>query len=240
MIRVTNLCVAVKKKDILNGVSLKVDKGEIVVLFGPNGSGKTTLLNTIMGLGKYQVKSGWIKFKGEKINNWPVEKRAKAGIGLLWQKPPKVAGVRLAEIIKVIGENKRNGKATEELVAGKFLNRGVNEDLSGGELKRSELLQLLVQDPQLLLLDEPDSGVDVENSKLIAELIESWRKKGKSILLVTHSGNLLKYLSANRAYVMLDGEIRCQGKPAEILEAIAKCGYRGCVDCNRRQKNGRE
>jgi Fe-S cluster assembly ATP-binding protein len=99
------------------------------------------------------------------------------------------------------------------------------------------LSQLLIQNPELLLLDEPDSGVDLENSRLIAEVVEGWRKKGKSILLVTHSGNLLKYLSAKRAYVMMDGKIRCQGKPAEMLKAIAKCGYQGCVDCQRRQKN---
>jgi Fe-S cluster assembly ATP-binding protein len=237
MIQVTDLQVTVKNKNILDGVSLNADKGEIVVIFGPNGSGKTTLLNTIMGLSKYRIKRGRVEFKDELINSWPIEKRAKAGIGLMWQKPPKVTGVTMAAIVKAIDGDKRNTKAAKEMKAGKFLDRGVNDDLSGGELKRSELVQLLVQDPCLLLLDEPDSGVDPENSKLIAGVVEGWRKKGKSIILVTHSGNLLKYLSAKRAYVILDGQIRCQGRPGEMLEAITKCGYQGCVDCMRRRKN---
>ncbi len=237
MIQVTDLQVTVKNKEILKKVNLNVNKGEIAVIFGPNGSGKTTLLNAIMGLAKYRVKSGRIEFKDKLINSWPIERRAKAGIGLLWQKPPKVIGVTMAAIVKAIDGKKQNLKAAEEMKTDKFLNRGVNDDLSGGELKRSELAQLLVQDPQLLLLDEPDSGVDPENSKLIAEAVESWRKRGKSILLVTHSGNLLKYLLAKRAYVMLDGQIRCQGKPGEMLKAITKCGYEGCIDCIRRRKN---
>jgi Fe-S cluster assembly ATP-binding protein len=239
MIEVTNLGVTVDKKDILNGVNLNVGRGEIVVVFGPNGSGKTTLLNTIMGLSKYQVKSGRIEFNNEKINNWPIEKRAQAGIGLVWQKPPKVAGVTLVEIMKAISLSERNTKAADKLNMDKFLDRGVNSDLSGGELKRSELLQLVVQNPSLLLLDEPDSGVDLDNVKKIAEIVEGWRKKGKSILLVTHGGNLLEYVTSQRAYVMIDGKINCQGKPKEILKAIAECGYQGCIDCQRRRKNGK-
>jgi Fe-S cluster assembly ATP-binding protein len=237
MIKITGIDVAIGGKDILKGVSLKISPGEIAVIFGPNGSGKTTLLNSIMGLAKYRIKSGQIMFRGEKINRWPVEKRAQAGIGLLWQKPPRVTGVTLTELMKAVGVAGRNREAVAKLKAGKFVDRGVNDDLSGGELKRSELLQLVVQNPDLMLLDEPDSGVDLENSRLVAEVVDGWRKEGKGVLLVTHSGNLLKYLPATKAYVMLEGRIRCQGKPEEIIEAIAKCGYQGCVDCARRRKN---
>jgi Fe-S cluster assembly ATP-binding protein len=238
MIQVTDLHVAIGKKEILNGVNLRINEGEIVVIFGPNGCGKTTLVNTLMGLSKYQIKSGRITYRGKEINKWPMEKRARAGIGLLWQKPPKITGVKLAEIIKAMDINSGNLQAVKKLNMDKFLDRGVNEDLSGGEMKRSELLQLFVQNPELILLDEPDSGVDMDNTKLIAGIVDGWQKKGKSILLITHSGNLLKYISTKKAYVMIDGKIRCQGKPTEILEAITECGYQGCVDCQRRQRNG--
>jgi Fe-S cluster assembly ATP-binding protein len=126
----------------------------------------------------------------------------------------------------------------KDLKANKFIKRGVNDDLSGGELKRSELLQLAVQDPELMLLDEPDSGVDLDNCKLLARVIDNWRIKGKSVLLVTHGGNLLKYLSAERAYVMIDGRFSCQGEPKRIFKAISECGYEGCANCLRRRKDG--
>lgn len=238
MLQITNLTVAVGKKDILKGINMDVKNGDIAVIFGPNGCGKTTLLNSIMGLSKYRAEGGQIKFNGEEVNKWPIEKRARAGIGLMWQKPPRVAGVKLTEVIKAIGIKKGKIKEADELDVSKFLNRGVNEDLSGGELKRSELVQLLAQSPDLLLLDEPDSGVDIDNIKLIGEIVEGWRKNGKSILLVTHGGNLLRYISAKRVFVMIDGQIRCQGKPMEILKAVTECGYEGCVECQRRQKDG--
>jgi Fe-S cluster assembly ATP-binding protein len=237
MIQINNLTVAIDKKVILSGINLNLKAGETAVIFGPNGCGKTTLLNTIMGLNKYQIGEGKIIFKGKEINGWPIEKRAQTGIGLLWQKPPKVAGVTLAEILKRVDTASSNLKTAQKLKVEKFLHRGVNGELSGGEIKRSEMAQLVMQNPDLLLLDEPDSGVDVDNSKIIAEAISGWQKGGKSIILVTHSGNLLKHLKNAKAYVMLEGRIRCQGKPFEMFETIAKCGYQNCADCVRRSTN---
>jgi Fe-S cluster assembly ATP-binding protein len=236
MIEIRNLQVTAGGKKILNGVNLKVGRGEIAVIFGPNGCGKTTLLNSIMGLSKYKVESGQIIFKRKAINDWPVERRAKEGVGLLWQKPPKISGVNLANVLLATQSINKDDKSGDIFNIDRFLERGINDDLSGGETKRSEMAQLSVQNPDTILLDEPDSGVDVDNGKLIAKAIEGWRKKGKSILLVTHNGNLLKYLTAQKSYVMLDGQIRCQGKPKEMFETIAKCGYQKCIDCRRRAK----
>ncbi|MGC9017716.1 MAG: ATP-binding cassette domain-containing protein, partial [Caldimicrobium sp.] len=210
--------------------------------FGRNGSGKTSLLMTIMGFPAYRVKHGQIIFKGEDITHLPPYERAKRGIGIMFQRPPTIKGVKLREILKLCA--KENGIKIEELARtfqfSSFLDREVNKGFSGGELKKSELLQLLVQDPDLVLLDEPESGVDLENIHLIGEMIKKLlqkdvhRPRKKSGLIITHTGFILKYVTADLGYVIMNGEIYCKGNPLEIFEGIQKFGYEGCQQCLKR------
>ncbi|MBC7337911.1 MAG: ATP-binding cassette domain-containing protein, partial [Clostridia bacterium] len=178
---------------------------------GPNGSGKTSLLGAIMGFARYRVVSGKIYFQGEDITTWPIDARARLGIGLSFQRPPTVRGVTTRQLVGVCGRGQVEVEAlAEELNFRDFLDRDVNLGFSGGELKRSELLQLLAQDPQLVLLDEPESGVDLENIALIGRVInrllerdvvhregksqrEIRRGRRKAGLVITHTGYILDY-----------------------------------------------
>jgi len=237
MLKIRNLQVKVKKKNILKGVNLYVKKAELVVIFGPNGSGKSTLLKTIMGLGGFRIQEGEIEFKGKKINKLKINQRAKLGIGLMFQKVPKIGVLSLEKLIGNFNKNKEEvDKEVANLKTKKLMKRGVNDGLSGGEIKRSELLQLCLQDNDLYLFDEPDSGVDVENLKLMAKRIKKLIKNKKSALLVTHGGEIMKYIGVNRAYVMMGGKIYCQGVAKEMFESISNYGYEACKNCSK--KNG--
>jgi Fe-S cluster assembly ATP-binding protein len=244
MIEIRNLSVSVDGKRILNDVNLHIAQGETVVLFGPNGSGKTSLLKTIMGIPQYRVESGSIVFKGENIANRSIDERARLGIGIVFQNPPAVRGVRLKELLRICME--KNGCYREERIkddAGKlnfteFLERDINLGFSGGEIKRSELLQLLAQNPEFIMFDEPDSGVDLVNinlvGKVIKELIEKDKREDrrtKGGLIITHAGYILDYVNADRAYVMLNSTVRCSGNARDILGDIRAMGYEECVRC---------
>ncbi|HLO25800.1 MAG TPA: ABC transporter ATP-binding protein [Geobacteraceae bacterium] len=244
MIEVQGLTVTIGEKKILREVNLHVAKGEVVVLFGPNGCGKTSLLKTIMGGRDYRVDSGKILFKGEDVTGMPVDERARLGIGMAFQRPPAVRGVKLGGILRSCME-KRGAVSEEEVseLARKlnlldFLERDINLGYSGGEIKRSELLQLIGQGPSFIMLDEPDSGVDLVNIHLVGQTINELLGKDKAPakrdeagLIVTHSGYILDYVNADRAYVMLDGTIYCSGNPRDLLEEIRTKGYEGCVQC---------
>ncbi|MGB9879519.1 MAG: ABC transporter ATP-binding protein, partial [Anaerolineae bacterium] len=172
MLRLENLTVAVGDKEVLHDINLEVRPGEVHVLFGPNGSGKTSLLGTIMGFARYRVVRGKIYFNDQDITDWPVDARARLGIGLSFQRPPTVRGVTTRQLVNACGRGRVEAdELAEELNFREFLDRDVNLGFSGGELKRSELLQLMAQDPQMLLLDEPESGVDLENIALIGHMI---------------------------------------------------------------------
>ena len=194
--------VEVDGKEVLKGITLSIPVGETHVIFGKNGSGKTSLLMTIMGFPAYKVKHGEIIFKGENITHLPPYERAKRGIGIMFQRPPTIKGVKLRDILKLCARD--NNVKIEELVQTfgfeNFLDREVNKGFSGGELKKSELLQLLVQNPDLVLLDEPESGVDMENMQLIGVMIKKLLQKDipkkprtKSGLIITHTGFILEY-----------------------------------------------
>jgi Fe-S cluster assembly ATP-binding protein len=246
MLNVENLSVEVDGKRILNDVNIFIGEGETHALFGPNGSGKTSLLFTMAGVPKYKVKSGKIIFKGKDITDAPMDERAKMGIGIMFQHPPVLRGVKLKDMVKVSMERLNNKKVSDEEVIElakklnleNFLSRDVNLGFSGGEIKRSELLQLLAQRPELVLLDEPDSGVDLVNIGLVGntvnELLEKDKKtvhRTKSGLIITHFGNILDYVKADKAYVMMKGTVLCQGNPTELLEDIRHRGYGECLAC---------
>ncbi|WP_456371139.1 ATP-binding cassette domain-containing protein [Thermodesulfatator atlanticus] len=244
MLEVKDLWVEVEGKEVLKGVSLTIPVGETHILFGRNGSGKTSLLMSIMGFPQYRVRHGKIFFKGEDITDLPPYERARRGIGIMFQRPPSIKGVKLREMLELCA--KENGYRIRELAQEfgfeKFLERDVNLGFSGGELKKSELLQLLIQNPDLALIDEPESGVDVENIEVIGNMIrkllekETHRPRKKSGLIITHTGFILKYVPADRGYVMLDGKIYCQGNPQEIFEGIQKHGYEECLKCLKRME----
>lgn len=247
LLEITDLAVEVSGKEVLTDVDLYIDKGETHVLLGPNGAGKSTLFMTLLGFPKYKVTRGEILFKGENITNYSTTDRVRMGIGVSFQNPPAIRGVRLEDILKV---ESGAGEDAEELdpevmdlvhklkFDEKFLERDVNLGFSGGEVKRSEILQLLAQKPDFIMFDEPDSGVDIENVELLAEqiniLLEKDKKIGmreKSGLLITHLGYILNFVIADTAHVLMDGKIACSGNPAEILDDIRKEGFKGCVQC---------
>ncbi len=232
ILEVKNLTVEVDSKKLLKNLSFFIEEGETVALFGPNGAGKSSLLYTLLGFPNYKVKEGKIFFKGQDITGLPVNERVKIGLGVSFQNPPRLRGVKLIDMLKLVGKDKKNNHQAlvRRLKMEGFLSRDVNRGFSGGEIKRSEILQLLVQQPDLALLDEPDSGVDLENIELVGKEIEEL-VKDHSALLITHHGHILNYISADRALVLYEGRLACQGKPEKILAEIKEKGYSGCVEC---------
>ncbi|MGD9117285.1 MAG: ABC transporter ATP-binding protein [Dehalococcoidia bacterium] len=244
MLEIKNLNVAVEGKEILHDINLKIGTGETHALFGPNGSGKTTLLMAIMGFPRYQVTRGKILFKDKDITKMGVDERARLGIGISFQRPPVVRGVRTRDMVSAALKGKGGEKVIDELAERAdltgFLDRDINYGFSGGEIKRAELMQLLAQKPELTLLDEPESGVDLVNIALIGQLINELLEKDCPIrtrkcmgLIITHTGHILEYINVRTGYVMLEGRVVCQGDPHEILANVKEKGYEECARCVR-------
>ena len=246
MLEIKDLHVEAGGREILKGVSLTITEGETCVLFGPNGSGKSTLLAAIMGYGHCTVTKGEILFKGQDITHMGVDERARLGIGMMMQRPPNVAGVKLGDLVRAAAGNDPNAtKDAESFKMDNFLERDVNVGFSGGEIKRSELLQLSAQKPDFVLLDEPESGVDLESIDLIGRKVHDllYMKSGKkgcdgsrcarhvSALVITHTGQILDYLGADKAYILQNGVIRCSGRPTDLLKDIRERGYKECISC---------
>ena len=242
MLEIKQLNVTVEDREILRDINLKIGTGETHALFGPNGSGKTTLLMAIMGFPRYQVTKGQILFKGKAITKLGVDERARLGIGISFQRPPVVRGVKTRDMVSAAlggkSDEKTIGKLAERADLTGFLDRDINYGFSGGEIKRAELMQLLAQKPELTLLDEPESGVDLVNIALIGELLNELLEKDCPIrtrkcmgLIITHTGHILDYINVRTGYVMLDGHIVCQGDPREILSTVKEKGYEECVRC---------
>jgi Fe-S cluster assembly ATP-binding protein len=233
MFEVKDLGVKVNGKSILNEINISIKRGEVLILFGPNGSGKTSLLKTILGFSGYSIEKGKILFEDKLLNNLPTEERVKLGIGIMFQHPPKIRGVRLEQIAEYLAREKSEiKKLAGKLSLNEHLGREINLDFSGGEMKRSELFQVLLQKPKFLLLDEPESGVDIENISIMGEVLNQYlNESNASALIITHTGYILDYISADRACVLIDGRIWCSGNPREIFETIRKNGYEKCKEC---------
>ncbi|MBO8131135.1 MAG: ABC transporter ATP-binding protein [Candidatus Marinimicrobia bacterium] len=251
MLSIENLTVSIDGKKILSNINLQIEDGRAVVLFGPNGSGKTTLLMTIIGIGDYKIESGKIYFKGVDITNLPPYERVRMGIGVMFQRPPTVRGITIRDIIKLFKNftEEEFEKYIKELKAEHLIDRSINDGFSGGEIKRSELLQLLIQKPGLSLIDEPESGVDVENIEIVGKAIKKLldkefldlkdsetmknHKKGRksSGLIITHTGIILDYVPADEGLVLVNGRIVCKGNPYEIFDLIKNKGFDECLRC---------
>lgn len=251
MLRVEKLRVEVDGNEVLHDITLTLPKGEVHALMGPNGSGKTTLVMTLMGFEHYKVTQGRVLFRGVDITHLPVHERARRGIGLAFQRPPVVRGVKTRYLIQMAArdENVDVDALAKELNLLEFLDRDVNLGFSGGEVKRSELVQLLAQDPDLVMLDEPESGVDLDNIALLGKAInkllkrdlrpkgesfkETKKKRSESALIITHTGYILNYVVADKGHILIDGHIVCSGNPREIFRTVEKFGYEECVRCLR-------
>ena len=223
---------------ILKGVSLEVGDGEIHAIFGPNGSGKSTLAMAIIGHPDYRIVSGRIIFDGQDITEKPIDERARMGISIAFQNPPKLHGVKLKDLLARIASENGVGERFLEIVdrlniSQEHLNRYVNVGFSGGEIKRCELAQALASNPRLIILDEPDSGVDVENLALVGSAISSYLSEddSRSAIIITHTGYIGKYIKAMRAYVMVDGRIVCRGNPEILVSNILEHGFEKCFKC---------
>ena len=250
MLVIEDLRVAIDGKTILEHIDLEIKPGETHILFGPNGSGKTSLLMTIMGFSQYQVVEGKIFFKGVNITHLPINERAKLGIGMSYQRPPTIHGVKTRQMVQLSAKEKVNVEdLAKQVNFSQFLERDINAGFSGGEIKRSELLQLMAQNPDLLLFDEPESGVDMENivlvGKTIAKLLEKpplhkdtktisqvKRERTKMGLIITHTGHIMNYVTADIGHVLYNGILGCSGNPAELLHCIGDQGYEECIRCS--------
>ena len=241
MLKIEDLWVSVGDKQVLKGVNFSMKYGEINMLFGPNGAGKTSFMMTLMGFPRYKIEQGKIYFKGEDITAKDIYDRAQLGLGVSFQRPPTVRGVTLRRIIEIITNDKANRENIieniEKLNLSGHLDRGLNDGFSGGEMKRSELLQLMVQRPDLVLIDEPESGVDIENIAIVGDAINSLLGKDKvkdpkrGAIIITHTGYILDFVNADKGYIIFDGNLVCGGNPRDILSEIKKYGYRRCAEC---------
>lgn len=248
MLEIIDLHVSIDDKEVLKGIDLTIPEGETFILFGPNGSGKTTLLMTLMGFANYTVTKGKILFKGHDITEAPMYERARLGIGMSFQRPPTIHGLKTAHLVEKCGQGRDvdvEGLA-QKVNFTEFLERDINAGFSGGEIKRSELLQLMAQRPNLVLFDEPESGVDLENMSLIGNtaraLLEGQRPATCTMkeqmegcktagLIITHTGHILEYVNADRGMVMFNGKLCCASRPRDILDHIANHGYEECLRC---------
>lgn len=233
MLKLYKVTVAAEhSKPIVHEVSISLGKSELHVLLGPNAAGKSTLLNAIAGVPFYKIISGKILFENEDITYAPSFERAIKGIFLAHQNPPEIRGVTLRLFLQHLSRKYGFKGDIYQLLKDygftkEHLSREINVGFSGGERKRLELLQAEIINPKVLLLDEPDSGIDVDSLKLIANKINKFIYHGKSILLVTHRRHILEYLNkVHVAYVMISGRIVYSGEPYSVFKVVEEKGYK--------------
>jgi len=241
MLNIKNLSAGVKDKNILNNVNLKINKGEFHVIMGTNGTGKSTLGNILTGKDNYEITKGDIIYKNKSILDLPPEERAYLGIFMSFQYPIAIPGVNTMHFMRTAVNSIRKSQNKDEIEPAEFIKtfkkilnlidlkdeftkRNVNEGFSGGEKKRFEIVQMILLNPQLIILDETDSGLDIDALKIVAKGINSFRKKNNAFILITHYHRILKYLNPDYVHVMLDGTIVKSGGESLALELEEK-GY---------------
>jgi Fe-S cluster assembly ATP-binding protein len=237
MLKVDNLHVEVDGNEIVKGLDLEVGTGEIHAIMGPNGSGKSTLANVLMGHPRYEVTEGSVTFEDEDVLELEPDERAKMGMFLAFQYPSEVPGVSVANFLRTAVNSVREEdlspmemyKLLQEKMAvmrmdPKFAERYLNEGFSGGEKKRNEILQLLMLEPRLAILDETDSGLDIDALQVVARGVNEMRAPDFSAVLITHYQRILRYIEPDRVHVMLDGRLVTSGGK-KLAEALEEKGY---------------
>ncbi len=230
LLDVENLSLSFDGSHILRGISVHVEQEAIHAVVGPNGAGKTTLASVIMGLPGYEPESGRMAFRGRDLNGLPINERARLGLSLAWQEPARFEGLTVREFLSVGAadgseQSLRNALDAVALDPDLYLERAVDTGLSGGERKRVELASIAVMEPRLVILDEPDSGIDVEALRAIFDLLEAMRARGSSVLLVTHSAEVL--VRADTATLVCCGKDVDRG-PSERIQAYFR---EKCIPC---------
>ena len=237
LLNIDNLYVKVGEKEILKGLSLQINKGETHVIMGPNGAGKSTLANAILNNPEYKKTDGNVEFEGENINNLSTDKIARKGVFMSFQLPQEIPGISVLNFLKFakgIIENKTGkifefrdtvNKYAEELnINPKMLERNLNVGFSGGEKKKNEILQMLVLNPKLAILDETDSGLDVDAVKTVSKGIGMYKNNDNAVLVITHNMRILESLNVDYVHILVDGKIAKTGGP-ELIKEIEKEGF---------------
>lgn len=237
LLRVENLHVSVGGKELLHGINLTVNKGEVHVIMGVNGAGKSTLLHAIMGNPVYKVTEGHIYFEGQEITDLSVDKRAKLGIFLSFQNPISVAGITMENFIRtakttISGKQQRlfpfkrlmKARMEDLEMNPSYADRYPNDGFSGGERKKSEILQMRILDPKLAMLDETDSGLDVDAVRIVSKNISEYHNENNSLLIITHLNQILKFITPEYVHVLIDGRIVKEGGP-ELVDEIETNGF---------------
>ena len=241
MIKIENLYVSVEEKEILKGINLEVKPGELHVIMGRNGTGKSTLASVLVGKDKYKVTDGTVSFNGENLLDMSPEDRACAGLFLSFQYPVAIPGVNNMYFLKAAVNAVRKSRGEEEIDAVDFLSmireklkmvaldesfihRPVNDGFSGGEKKRNEILQMIALEPKLSILDETDSGLDIDALKIVAKGVNDFRSPERSFILITHYQRILNYMKPDFVHILMNGKIVKSGT-MELAKEVEKKGY---------------
>ncbi len=240
MLQLENLKASINTKTILNGLNLEIKPGEVHAIMGPNGSGKSTLANILSGKNGYDV-SGTLKYEGKNLQDIPIEERAQKGIFLAFQYPLEIPGVNTTNFLKTSLNTIRKAKGEKELdtltllklikekaselnIDEKFLSRQLNVGFSGGEKKKNEILQMKLLEPKLAILDETDSGLDIDALRIVADGVNSHKSKNNAFLIITHYQRLLDYIKPDFIHVLSKGKIIKTGR-ADLGQELEKTGY---------------